>query len=80
MIGDPPLLLTTEDHSCPVCGITLLASDFETSGEDYYCPYCGTDQKPSNLPLTPTGRPAQVRDVHEGGTVAASGNGSRGHD
>jgi hypothetical protein len=59
VIGDGSLPLATKDHSCPVCGITLLASDFETSGEDYYCPYCSTDQMPSNVPLAPTGRPAQ---------------------
>jgi hypothetical protein len=60
VIGDAPLPLRTKDYSCPVCGIALLASDFETSsGEDYYCPYCSTDQKPSSLPLAPTGRPAQ---------------------
>jgi hypothetical protein len=59
VIGDASLPLATEDHSSPVCGITLLASDFETSGEDYYCPYCSTDQMPSNVPLAPTGRPAQ---------------------
>jgi len=49
VIGDDPVPLTTEEHSCPVCGITLLPSDFAESNEDYYCPYCSTGQKPSRV-------------------------------
>ncbi len=33
MIGEGPVPLTTEEHSCPVCGITLFPSDFEESEE-----------------------------------------------
>jgi rubredoxin len=49
VMGDGPVPLATEEHSCPVCGITLLPSDFEESDEDYYCPYCSTWQKPSRV-------------------------------
>lgn len=49
MISESPVPLTTEEHSCPVCGITLFPSDFAESNEDYYCPYCSTGQKPSRV-------------------------------
>jgi uncharacterized Zn finger protein (UPF0148 family) len=47
-MGEDTAPLTTEEHSCPVCGITLLLSDF-AENEDYYCPYCSTGQKPSRV-------------------------------
>ena len=36
-----------EEYFCPVCGIGLARSDFDTPVRDYSCPYCGTRQTPS---------------------------------
>jgi hypothetical protein len=36
-----------DDYSCPVCGIELTKSNFDTPARDYYCPYCSTRQMPS---------------------------------
>lgn len=49
VIGESPVPLTTEEHSCLVCGITLFPPDFAESDEDYYCPFCSTGQKPSRV-------------------------------
>jgi hypothetical protein len=34
-------------YFCPVCGIELAKSDFDTPPKHYYCPYCSTRQTPS---------------------------------
>jgi len=31
---------------CPVCGIDLERSNFDTPERDYYCPFCSTRQMP----------------------------------
>ncbi len=38
-----------DDYFCPVCGIGLAKSDFDTPEKDYYCPFCSTRQTPSVL-------------------------------
>jgi len=39
------------EYSCPVCGIALARSDFDTPEKEYYCPFCSTRQTPSVLQL-----------------------------
>jgi DNA-directed RNA polymerase subunit RPC12/RpoP len=36
-------------YFCPICGIELSVSNYETPGSDYFCPYCSTDQRPSRV-------------------------------
>jgi DNA-directed RNA polymerase subunit RPC12/RpoP len=36
-------------YYCPICGIELALSNFETPGEHYFCPYCSTEQRPSRV-------------------------------
>lgn len=36
-----------DEYSCPVCGIGLTQSNFDTPERDYYCPLCSTRQTPS---------------------------------
>lgn len=36
-----------DEYFCPVCGIGLARSDFDTPETDYYCPFCSTRQTPS---------------------------------
>ena len=36
-------------YYCPICGIELSVSNYETPGGDYFCPYCSTDQRPSRV-------------------------------
>ncbi len=43
------LALASDEYFCPVCGIGLVRSDFETPEKDYYCPYCSTRQTPAVL-------------------------------
>ena len=38
-----------DDYFCPVCGIGLSKSDFDTPEKHYYCPFCSTRQTPSVL-------------------------------
>ena len=38
------------DYYCPICGIELSKSNYETSEKDYYCPYCSTQQRASRVP------------------------------
>jgi len=40
---DVPVAWTYE---CPVCGVELTRSNFETQVNDYYCPVCTTRQMP----------------------------------
>jgi uncharacterized Zn finger protein (UPF0148 family) len=45
--------LTTEgpfDYYCPICGIELARSNYETFDGDYFCPYCSTQQRASRVP------------------------------
>ncbi len=35
-----------ETYFCPVCGIDLERSNFDTPERDYYCPYCSTRSMP----------------------------------
>jgi predicted RNA-binding Zn-ribbon protein involved in translation (DUF1610 family) len=34
-------------YFCPVCGIELERSNFDTPERDYWCPFCGTRSMPS---------------------------------
>jgi predicted RNA-binding Zn-ribbon protein involved in translation (DUF1610 family) len=36
-------------YYCPICGIELSVSNYETPSGDYFCPYCSTDQRPSRV-------------------------------
>jgi predicted RNA-binding Zn-ribbon protein involved in translation (DUF1610 family) len=36
-------------YYCPICGIELSVSNYETPGNDYFCPYCGTEQRASRV-------------------------------
>ena len=38
------------DYYCPVCGIELARSNYETLEKDYFCPYCSTRQRASRVP------------------------------
>jgi predicted RNA-binding Zn-ribbon protein involved in translation (DUF1610 family) len=33
-------------YECPVCGVELARSNFDTPAVDYYCPVCTTRQMP----------------------------------
>jgi predicted RNA-binding Zn-ribbon protein involved in translation (DUF1610 family) len=33
-------------YECPVCGVELARSNFDTPAFDYYCPVCTTRQMP----------------------------------
>lgn len=35
------------EYFCPVCGVELGRSNFDTPERDYYCPYCSTRSTPS---------------------------------
>jgi rubredoxin len=37
----------SNEYLCPVCGIELSQSNFETPAKHYYCPSCSTRQRPS---------------------------------
>lgn len=34
------------EYDCPVCGIELTRSNFDTPAAQYYCPLCATRQQP----------------------------------
>jgi hypothetical protein len=36
-----------DEYFCPVCGIELARTDFDTPERDYYCPFCSTRQRPA---------------------------------
>jgi hypothetical protein len=38
---------TADEYYCPVCGIELAQSNFDTPQRDYYCPFCSTRRTPS---------------------------------
>jgi rubredoxin len=38
------------DYYCPICGIGLAKSNYETFDKDYFCPYCSTQQRASRVP------------------------------
>jgi rubredoxin len=38
------------DYYCPICGIGLARSNYETFDTSYFCPYCSTQQRPSRVP------------------------------
>jgi len=42
------LAVETDQYFCPVCGIRLGRSEFETPDREYYCPSCGTRQTPAS--------------------------------
>jgi rubrerythrin len=47
---DPYVLaVETDRYFCPVCGIGLGQSEFETPEREYSCPFCGTRQTPAIL-------------------------------
>ena len=46
---DPFSQQVTDEYYCPVCGIGLARSDFDTPEREYFCPFCGTRQTPSIL-------------------------------
>lgn len=37
-------------YFCPICGISLSRSNYETFDADYFCPYCSSQQRPSRVP------------------------------
>jgi rubredoxin len=37
-------------YYCPICGIELAKSNYETFDKDYFCPYCSTQQRASRVP------------------------------
>ncbi len=37
-------------YFCPICGVELAVSNYETPVEHYFCPYCSTEQRPSRVP------------------------------
>ncbi len=43
-------------YDCPVCGIELARSNFETPPIDYYCPVCTTRQLPRRWSFAQPGR------------------------
>ena len=46
---DPYVLeVETDQYFCPVCGIGLGQSEFETPAREYYCPFCTTRQTPAS--------------------------------
>jgi hypothetical protein len=49
-------------YFCPVCGIELAKSDFDTPPKHYYCPYCITRQTPL-LVGSPKGPSRLHRDI-----------------
>jgi rubredoxin len=38
------------DYYCPICGIELAKSNYETFDKYYFCPYCSTQQRASRVP------------------------------
>lgn len=36
-------------YYCPICGIELAVSNYDTPDRDYYCPYCSSPQGPSRV-------------------------------
>ena len=38
------------DYFCPVCGIALSKSNYETFDAEYFCPYCSSQLRPSRVP------------------------------
>ena len=38
------------EYFCPICGIELAKSNYESLAKDYFCPYCSTQQGPSRFP------------------------------
>jgi rubredoxin len=52
-------------YFCPVCGIELAKSDFDTPPKHYYCPYCSTRQTPS-LVGPPKGSSSDLRFESQG--------------
>jgi predicted RNA-binding Zn-ribbon protein involved in translation (DUF1610 family) len=38
---------SADEYSCPVCGIELARSNYETPERDYSCPFCSTRRTPS---------------------------------
>jgi rubredoxin len=45
-----PAIESPFDYYCPICGIELAKSNFETLDRDYFCPYCSTQQRASRVP------------------------------
>ena len=57
MIAEAPIQpedLTGWEYQCPVCGIQLAKSNFDTPERDYFCPYCTSRQLPSRQFARPT--------------------------
>jgi rubredoxin len=38
------------EYYCPICGVDLAESNYETFDADYFCPVCATQQRPSRVP------------------------------
>jgi DNA-directed RNA polymerase subunit RPC12/RpoP len=45
--GVPTRHSKRDEYFCPVCGIDLAPTDFDTPERDYYCPFCSTRQRPA---------------------------------
>lgn len=39
------------EYYCPICGIELAKSNYETFDKDYFCPYCSTQERASRVPV-----------------------------
>jgi DNA-directed RNA polymerase subunit RPC12/RpoP len=54
-----PMLPAEEafQYYCPICGIELSVSNYETPGGDYFCPYCSTEERASRVLSTEKGPP-----------------------
>jgi DNA-directed RNA polymerase subunit RPC12/RpoP len=37
-------------YYCPICGIELSRSNYESFDAEYFCPYCSSQQRPSRVP------------------------------
>jgi hypothetical protein len=38
------------EYCCPICGIELAKSNYESFDKDYFCPYRSTQQRASRVP------------------------------
>jgi predicted RNA-binding Zn-ribbon protein involved in translation (DUF1610 family) len=38
------------DFYCPICGVQLTGSNYDSFDAEYFCPVCSTRQRPSRAP------------------------------
>ena len=41
------------EYYCPICGMELERSNYETFDKEYFCPFCSTQQRASRVPARP---------------------------